>query len=258
MSLAHCRDLLASADPDRLLATLPGPPDALARLIPLYALNVEISRAAWASSQPLVAEMRLQWWRDVLEELGQGAPPRSGHPVLEACGFLSGDAPAIAVLDTLVEARRWDIWSEPFADEAALWAHLDATGGGLMWLAARALGAPDSTEAAIRLYAAGSALASWLRAAPELMARGRHPLPDASPQGIAQLAKAGLARITSARARRNAVPATARPALLPGWQAAPLLRLAASEPDRVLGATLHLSEFARRGRLVWAATTGRW
>ena len=28
MSLAHCRDLLASADPDRLLATLSAPPKA--------------------------------------------------------------------------------------------------------------------------------------------------------------------------------------------------------------------------------------
>lgn len=258
MSLTHCRDLVAEADPERFLATRAAPPDAQARLLPLYALNVEISRAAWASSQPLVAEMRLQWWRDVLEELGQGAAPRAGHPVLEGCGFLQGDAAACRVLDGIAEARRWDVWSEPFADADALWDHLDATGGALMWLAARALGAPEAAEPVVRLYGSGAALAAWFRAVPALAARGRHPLPGVPMQAISGLALEGIGRIALARARRAEVPRAAAPAMLTGWQAAPLLSQAVREPERVPAGTLALSEFARRGRLAWGALTGRW
>lgn len=258
MTPDHCRTLLAEADPDRLLTVALAPAAAQARLVALYALNVEISRAAWASSQQLVAEMRLQWWRDVLEELGQGAPPRAGHPVLEACGFLQGDATACAALDRLADARRWDIWSEPFSDADALWDHLDATGGTLMWLAARSLGAPAGAEPVVRLYGGGAALAGWFRAAPELLARGRHPLPDMSVHAISDLALEGIGRMALARARRREVARGAAPALLTGWQAGPLLSLAVREPERVAAGQLALSEFSRRGRLTWAALTGRW
>ena len=253
-----CRALLAGADPDRLLTVAMAPVAAQARLVAIYVLNVEISRAAWASNQQLVAEMRLQWWRDVLEELGQGAPPRAGHPVLEACGFLQGDALACAALDRLAEARRWDIWSEPFAGADALWDHLDATGGTLMWLAARSLGAPAAAEPVVRLHGSGAALAGWFRAVPELLARGRHPLPDMAVHAISDLALEGIGRMALARARRAEVPRAAAPALLAGWQAAPLLSLAVREPERVAAGTLGLSEFARRGRLAWGGLTGRW
>lgn len=258
MSLDHCRALLVSADPDRLRTAEAAPRAAQALLIPLYALNVEISRAAWASTEPLVAEMRLQWWRDVLAELGQGAPPRTGHPVLETCGFLQGDGAVVAVLDRLVEARRWDIWGDPFAGSGALWDHLESTGGALMWLAARLLGAPDSAESTVRQFGSAAALAAWLRAVPSLTARGRHPLPDPAAAAVSELARQGLDRIAAARRGRGQVPGPALPALLAGWQARPLLALAMKEPARVASGTLALSEFARRGSLTWAALTGRW
>ncbi|AZB59743.1 phytoene synthase, partial [Cereibacter sphaeroides] len=69
------------------------------------------------------------------------------------------------------------------------------------------------------------------------------------------LARAGLARLESGRRVRLA--RDARPALLPAWQAGALLRLAADEPGRVAAGRLQLSEFARRGRLLRAAFTGR-
>ncbi len=58
----------------------------------------------------------------------------------------------------------------------------------------------------------------------------------------------GLARIARGRAGRRLVPRGALPAMLTGWQAEGLLRLAAREPERVLAGPLALSEFRRRGR----------
>lgn len=256
MSLSHCIELVAQGDPDRHAVTRAAADDAQARLWPLYALNLEIARAAWASPEPLVCEMRLQWWADAVEGLGRGqvAP----HPVLDACGFLVGDTAAAGLLGDLIEARRWDVWSDPFADMAALWSHLDATGGALMWLAARALGAPAVAEPVVRGFGTAAALAGWLQSAPGLVAHGRQPLPDAAPAAVAALARDGIARLDAARAMRGRVPRAALPAMLTGAHARAVLRLAARDPARVLSGGLAHSEFARRGTLVWRALSGRW
>lgn len=124
-----------------------------------------------------------------------------------------------------------------------------------MWLAARSLGAPDAAETAVRNFGWANAVAGYLRAVPELLVRGRLPLPD----GLAPdaLARMGLDRLQKARAARKVIPRAAAPALLAGWQAAGVLRLAIDEPKRVAAGLLAQSEFARRGSLVKAVLTGR-
>ena len=48
------------------------PVEARRVLFPLYAFNVEVARAPWVTSEPMIGEMRLQWWRDALEEIARG------------------------------------------------------------------------------------------------------------------------------------------------------------------------------------------
>jgi hypothetical protein len=136
--------------------------------------------------------------------------------------------------------------------------YLDATAGGLMWTAARALGAPAETEPVVRGFAWGAGLAAFLRAIPELEARGRRPLPDGRPGAIQTLAREGLQRIADARRSRHGLPAQAAPALYAGWQATALLKQAAADPTRVAQGSLGLSEFSRRARLLAVSLTGRW
>jgi phytoene/squalene synthetase len=174
-----------------------------------------------------------------------------GHPVLEAAAPLI-DAAAAAILDRMAEARRWDIWREPFDGADALVAHLDATAGGLMWLAARALGAPDGAEGAVRDVAAGQGMAGWLMAVPALRARGRDPLPEAP----ATLACA--ARVRLDRGRQAALPRSAAPALYPAIGARAVLTRVMADPARVEAGALGPSEARRRADLAWLALTGRW
>ena len=251
MSLDACAALVQRGDPDRFAAVMAAPVAARARLLPLYALNLEVARAPWVSKEPMIAEMRLQWWRDVVAE-----PRARAHEVAAPLhAVIQETALPLDVLDRMIEARRWDIYREPFADEAAFAAHLDATAGGLMWLSGLALGAAPDHEAALRAIGWASGLVAWLRAVPELEARGRLPLPDGRREAVAALARRGLTLLNEGRAAR--LPASLRPAILPAWQAGALLRLAAAEPGRVADGTLHLSEFSRRGRLLWSAATGR-
>ena len=248
MSLDACAALVARGDPDRFAALMAAPPAARVRLLPLYAFQLEVARAPWVTREPLIAQMRLQWWRDVVAE-----PAPRAHEVAAPLHALIGAARLpIGVLDQLIAARFWDISAEPHDNEAALVDYLEATGAGLMWLAVLALGGQG--EAQVRAYGWASALANYLRAVPDLVARGKQPLRDDSDAGLRALADEGLRRL--AFSRRAAVGA-GRPALLAGWQAGALLAQVRAEPGRVLDGAMGLSEFSKRGRLVWQAISGR-
>lgn len=250
MSVAACAELVQRGDPDRFRAVMAAPREARAQLFPLYAFNLEVARAPWVTQEPLIAEMRLQWWRDVVENAASGAA--RAHEVAGPLHELIRDfGLPVGVLDRLIAARRWDIHRDPHVDAAALETYLDDTGAGLIWLAARALGAPDGAEVAVRAYGWAAAAAGYLRAVPELRARGRQPLPEE--MAAADLARIGLERLAEARKARKTVPKDVAPALLAGWQAEGLLRqvlAGRSSPD--------LPEARKRWHLMWQAFTGRW
>ena len=246
-----CAALVERGDPDRFAAVMAAPVAARARLWPLYAFNLEVARAPWVTKEPMIAEMRLQWWRDVVAEPAPRAHEVAGplHDLIRGAG-LPGD-----VLDRMAAARRWDICRDAFADRAAFDAYLMDTGGGLMWLAACALGAPQRAEAQVRALGWATGLANFLRAVPDLEARGRVPLVDGRVDAVRALAAEGLARLN---ASRGAPVGAARPALLAGWQTGALLRQVQQDPMVVAEGRMGLSEFSRRGRLAWQALGGSW
>ncbi|KMW57523.1 Phytoene/squalene synthetase-like protein [Candidatus Rhodobacter oscarellae] len=248
MSLDQCAEIVRRGDPDRFLATMAAPVAARRVLLPLYAFNIEVARAPWVTAEPMIAEMRLQWWRDALEEVRTGSTVRNHEVTTPLAEVL--DAEGAAILDRLVQARRWDIYRDPFEDVAHFWEHLDATSGGLAWACARALGATEG-EARVRAIARAAGLANWFQAIPELEARGRVPLVDGRPEAVAALAREGLALLSGPRPD----PA-ARAALLASWRARPILRMAERRPDLVASGGLVQSEFARRWGLIWRSLVG--
>ncbi|TDX21242.1 squalene/phytoene synthase family protein [Rhodovulum visakhapatnamense] len=253
MTLEACAEIVRKGDPDRFLAVMAAPVAARTRLLPLYAFNVEVARAPWVTEEPLIAEMRLQWWLDALEEIAGGGPVRRHEVATPLSEVLAREA--ARDLLPLVEARRWDAYREPFADGAALEAHLAATSGRLMGAAARVLGAEDG-QAALADLGLAMGLAGWFLAVPALLARGRQPLPDDRPEAIADLARSGLARLAAAHAA--GLPARAIPAARTAWRTGAILKRAAARPDRVRGGGLEGAEVARRAGLLRRALTGGW
>lgn len=250
--ITACAEIVAKADPARFRAAMAAPLGLRERLLVLYAFNAEVARAPWVTDEPMIAEMRLQWWHDALAEVAAGQGARRHEVVTPLAEMLSADE--AAQLQGLVAARRWDIYEDGFADEAALWAHLGAGTGALMEVALRQAGHEPSQGLQRGLEAMG--LANWLSAAAELRARGRTPLPDASDASIVALARAGLARLSEAH--REALPKPARQVLLAGWQAAPLLARAARRPSAVREGQLALAPFRARASLALKAALGRW
>ncbi len=253
--IAACAEIVAAGDPDRFRATMAAPVVARAALFPIYAFNLEVARAPWVSSEPMIGEMRLQWWRDVLEEIGSGAPPRAHEVAAPLAGVAQGGRLPLDVLDRLAAAHRVHLDPEGFEDESHFDEFLEATGGGLMWAAGAVLGAEAALEPRLRAVGWAAGLAAYLRAVPELEARGRRPLPDGRPERVRTLAHEGLARLVSAR---GPVPAPVRPALLAAWRTEATLRRAAADPGRVARGALAESEFARRFGLLRRAFSGGW
>lgn len=256
MSVEACAAIVQRGDPERFRLAMAAPVPARRILFPLYAFNVEVARAPWVTQEPMIAEMRLQWWRDVLAEIEvmstTGGEVRR-HEVATPLAEVLRAAPELcAPLDDLVLARRWDIYREPHADAPALESYIEQTAGTLMGAAARLLSGDASEAAAKAGY--GQGLAAYLRAVPELSHQGRIPLVDGRPEAVKALAQTGLTAIASARRHRFGAAA---PALRGAWLSVPVLKAVQRDPMRVEQGDLALSEASQAARLLWMGLSGR-
>ncbi len=230
-NLTACAKLVEQGDPARFRTVMAAPVAARAKLFPLYAFNVEVSRAPWVTQEPMIAEMRLQWWRDALEEISTGAEVRRHEVVTPLAALISPDQ--AKALDQLVAVRRWDCYKDPFEDDGHLKEYLRTSSGTLMRIAAELLG--GTTEAA-EDAGYGLGVANWLRAIPELEAQKRIPLVDGTEAGVRALAQDGLDAF--ARAKSTTIERAIRPALWPATGADTVLKAAINTPQRVADGTL--------------------
>ncbi|WP_298215500.1 squalene/phytoene synthase family protein [Acidocella sp.] len=194
---------LSRADPDRYFATLFAPPARRGGLALLYLFNHELARAREVASNPVLALIRLQWWREVVE--GIEKPHELATPLSAA--LAAGDLPREDLL-ALVGARAAEAEDSP-ADLAAFLAYARSTGGRLARAAGKILG---EDSAAIEDLGTAYAIAGILRAAPFLARQGRSLLPaDGTPAAV--LKEEALA-LLAARPPRAAFAAWAPAALV--------------------------------------------
>ncbi|MEZ5908085.1 MAG: squalene/phytoene synthase family protein [Hyphomicrobiaceae bacterium] len=74
-------EVAKAGEPDRYAAALLAPAAAQGALVALAAVAAEIARIPWQTSEPTLAEIRLQWWHDALAAGMTGA--LSGQPALD-------------------------------------------------------------------------------------------------------------------------------------------------------------------------------
>ena len=75
-------DTVRAADRDRFLAALFAPEPARSGLMALLAFDHELGRARIVTREPLLAEIRLQWWREAATE-GAGTEKPRAQPIVE-------------------------------------------------------------------------------------------------------------------------------------------------------------------------------
>ncbi len=209
----HCMQFLRDADPDRYLSVLYVPEDKRGSLAALYAFNAEIARIRDLIHDPLPGEVRLQWWRDLINGREHGAA--SGNPIAAALleTIKSYDLPLTA-FDNYCEARIFDLYDDPMPSRNDLEGYCGETASALIQLASLIL---DGNAAPAHADTAGHA-------------------------GVAQ-AVAGLLRLLPLHRRRGQVYIPADILVVVGSSAATLLN--GSDPastKRAIGAMIALAD----------------
>ena len=154
--LGDLDSLIRRVDPDRWLSSrFIADPAARADVTTLYAYDHELARAPKVASNPLLGEIRLTWWREMLDEAFEGRPVRH-HPTAQAiAGVIARRGLARGPLEAMIDARYRELDATPMTEVEALdWAR--DCGGQAAALAAEILDPEARTEFAL---AAGSAWA---------------------------------------------------------------------------------------------------
>ncbi|MDG2319496.1 MAG: phytoene/squalene synthase family protein [Rhodospirillaceae bacterium] len=178
-SLSYLGDLVRQYDRDRFLTTLFVPPRIRNRLHTLYAFNSEIARIREAVSEPIIGQIRLQWWRDVLSDLEEGKAPPKGHPVAEPLADLIEDSSlSIPLFKRLLEARKQDLEDAPIETLSGLREYCRSTSSTLSVLALECLGVRDvASKEAAEAVGLAWALTGILRTVRHLALAGKTMLP---------------------------------------------------------------------------------
>jgi phytoene synthase len=268
---AYCEGLLRREDRDRWLASLFVPRERRPHIHALYAFSLELARVNEIVSEPLLGEIRLQWWRDALEGAGEAKANPVAAALLDTLARF--DLPKAPLLELIV-ARGHDLYGDPIQSIDALETYTNATCANLFHLAALILDGAEAGASRDAALHAGIAygIVGLIRALPWHCARGQVFVPveilqahgasrddfvagHASPGVLAALADLHVL----ARAHKNifyaglpGLPEKSRPAFLPVCLCEPYLRLMEKPGFDPFKAVVELPQW-RRQWILWRA-----
>src|SRR3954468_1442712 len=168
-----CEATVRKYDPDRYFSALFAPADKRPLLFALYAFNHELAHIGETVREPMMGEIRLQWWRETAEGAREGKPRAHDGARALAELFARADLPT-SLFDAMIDARALDIAGDPAPDQASLDRYLDSTSGNLMRLAVRVLGADAAHDDLAREAGIAYGLAGLVRSQAAHAARGKH------------------------------------------------------------------------------------
>jgi 15-cis-phytoene synthase len=233
---AYCESLVRDGDPDRFFAGLFAPADKRPHLFALYAFSFELARVRDAVSEPMLGDIRLQWWRDALQ--GEARGDVKANPVAAALDdtIVRFRLPRSAVVD-LIDARVFDLYDDPIPAMADLEGYCGETSSVLIRLAGIVLADGADPGAADAAGHAGVAygITGLLRAFPWHARRGQVYIPAdvlgrhgvtrediVSGRGgpglvsaLAEMREAACDHLERARRLRATIPPAIAPSFLP-------------------------------------------
>lgn len=226
-ALSACGEIVRQSDKDRFLTVMTARSDMRDDLFALYAFNFEIAKISEVVSETTLGHIRLQWWRDAIEECFNGTPRR--HVVVKALAETIQDRglPREA-FDTAINARERDL--DPGStfnglDDLRLYAK--ESSGSISKLAAVVAGS-RLTEDLVAAERVGTAwaLVGMMRAIPFTIRNRRVDIPDALigkhgvsrvnlvegrqepnlPKAVEEICALAAAELSNARERRGFAP----------------------------------------------------
>lgn len=273
-NIDYCRDMVQRDDRERYETVLFAARSVQPRLWVLYAFNQEVAKTRENVSEPALGEIRLQWWRDAIEELRKGTARE--HPVVQAMQSELAPADLFALLEELVDARAQDLYDEGPVDQPALEGYALAVGGTLAEAALRLSVESEPDEHLVGLARATGgawAMLGLVRAIPFHWASNRNYVPGdkgraslattdadkmfalAAPS-IAEMISFSRRHLNNASSSITAIPDSARHIFLSNIQ----LGLHLGALDEVEGNPFKSEQpgtLKRLTRMMWAMITGR-
>lgn len=274
---ALCLRALQETDHDRYLASLLTPADRRPAITALYAYNAELARIRDLVREPLPGEVRLQYWRDLLEGSAHGET--AANPVAaELLSAVQTWRLPVAPLVSMADARIFDLYDDPMETTVMFEGYAGETAAALIQLAALVLDAKAAEGAAEIVGHAGvaQAVAGAILLMPVHRARGQLYLPTQilssvgldreafladqsdgrASAAIQAFAGFGLDHLRKARAAGRLAKSLV-PAFLPVTLAEPVLKRAAKVGVDCLTVDIRPPQWRRQLAMMRLLVTGR-
>ncbi len=261
----HCLQFLRQNDFDRYLAVLYAPEDKRPALAALYAFNAEVARIRDVVHDALPGEVRLQWWRDLINGTEHGAV--TGNPVaallLKAIGEYQLPR---SVFDAYCEARIFDLYNDPMPSRNDLEGYCGETACAILQMAVMILDADAAKSSAELSGHAGvaQAVSGLLRLMPLHRRRGQVYVPEDMLQAVGVTTeqfikgddKAAMQRVVAvvtalarehyAAFEKQPMPASLKAAYLPVRLVPLVLKRAERKAELVAEQGIELSQLRRQ------------
>lgn len=150
----------------------------------LYGFFMELQRIPYKVDEPMLGEIRLQWWRDQLKRLARGESV--GHPVadglgpfmVEAQGLRNNEA-LLDVLNGIIESFLFEVRRAPLATKKDLLDTLDQRYGGLIRAGLLLTQRPvDELDEICREAGIAIGMTEMMADLPRILQKGIMPLPQ--------------------------------------------------------------------------------
>jgi phytoene synthase len=173
-----CLATLRETDRDRYLACLLSPADKRRPLAALYAFHAELARIRELVHEPLPGEVRMQYWRDLLEGNAHGSSEANPVAAELLTAIEAHRLPRQTLID-MIEARIFDLYDDPMETRGALEGYAGETASALIQLASLILSPEDAPRSADAAGHAGvaQAISGMLMLMPLHRRRGQLYLP---------------------------------------------------------------------------------
>jgi len=237
------------SDADRVRAAYFSQEGSRARLMLLYAFHLELAKVPELVSEPMIGQIRYQWWREAVAEIYETDAVRK-HEITTPLRtlLLDCDVPRFWI-DQLIDGRERDIDPRPFETLSEAKDYSANTSGVLMKIAVKVLGA-DPHEA-VEQAGTSWGLTGLARAYPY------YHQSMLSAVSFEEICAAAEKQYRLAKREMNSVktdifPAIAYTALIPPY----LKRLTRANFDPKTEAVTYTA-FAKQSRLLIAALRGK-